>query len=117
MSNRDNFNTGFLLGSLIGGVVGALIGALVTNKANRPEYDPDEIVSEAKEMELGSRKSKRQLRNTDRLEMARRSLDDKIVDLDRAIDAVRSSLGSVADPATANEPSDLPDGNARNPEV
>jgi hypothetical protein len=45
--------------------------------------------------------------------MARRSLDDKIVDLDRAIDAVRSSLGSVPDPNSVKDANQIADLNDR----
>ncbi len=35
------------------------------------------------------------MRTTDRMEIARRSLDDKISDLNNAIDAVRSTIGQA----------------------
>jgi hypothetical protein len=113
MSNRDDFNSGFLLGSLIGGVVGGIIGAVVANKANRLGSDTDKIVTDDQETELPrKRKSNRRLRKDDRLEIARQSLDDKILDLDRAIDSVRSSLNSVADKEQPNRANHLSEVNS-----
>jgi hypothetical protein len=109
MSNRNDFNNGFLLGSLIGGVVGGVIGTIVANRANRLTSEFDETFSDSKDVDLPRKKPNRQVRNSDRLEIARQSLDDKILDLDRAIDAVRSSLSSVADPSHAINPTHRPE--------
>jgi hypothetical protein len=95
VSNRDGFSSGFWLGTLVGGVVGGIVGATIaTQRANRPE-DPLDSDSLA-----GDRGEKRPLkssrvRSMDRMEVARRSLDDKIGDLNNAIDAVRASIGQV----------------------
>jgi hypothetical protein len=113
MSNRDDFNNGFLLGSLIGGIVGGIIGAVVANKANQSESELEEGLEPNRKVDPTRRKAKRPLRGSDSLEMARRSLDDKIVDLDRAIDAVRSSLGSVPDPNSVKDANQIADLNDR----
>lgn len=90
MSNRDGFGTGFWLGTLVGGVVGGVIGASIVNqRSNR-------IEEERESGEKRPLKSSRR-RQIDRMEMARQSLDDKISDLNNTIDAVRSSIGSVAE--------------------
>jgi gas vesicle protein len=93
MSNRDKFSSGFWLGTIVGGVVGGIVGATIANKrANRLEDELDSILPS----EGGERrplKSSRRARTADRMEIARRSLDDKISDLNNAIDAVRSSVG------------------------
>jgi gas vesicle protein len=95
MSNRDGFGSGFWLGTLVGGVVGGIVGATIASqRANRLEDTPE---SESLERERGERrplKSSR-MRSLDRMEVARRSLDDKIGDLNNAIDAVRASIGQV----------------------
>ena len=95
MSNRSGFSSGFWLGALVGGVVGGVIGATVANqRANQYEDELD-----GSSLLGGERGEKRplkssRLRTTDRMERARRSLDDKISDLNNAIDVVRSSIGT-----------------------
>lgn len=91
MSNRGGFGNGFWLGTLVGGIVGGAIGATIANKrANRFEEEGDSLLS----ADLGE---KRPLKSgsagrVDRTERTRRNLDDKISDLNSAIDAVRSSI-------------------------
>jgi gas vesicle protein len=95
MSNRDGFSSGFWLGTLVGGVVGGIVGAsIATQRANRinDELDGGKLSSDGR--------SKRQFKSSrrgtfDRGEIARRSLDDKIEDLNNAIDSVRSSIAHV----------------------
>jgi gas vesicle protein len=95
MNNRDKFSNGFWLGTIVGGVVGGIVGATIANKrANRLEDELESILPK----EGGEKrplKSNRRMRTADRMEIARRSLDDKISDLNNAIDAVRSSVGQV----------------------
>jgi gas vesicle protein len=90
MSNRDGFGAGFWLGTIVGGVVGGVIGAsIVSQKSNRLN---DELEGSGKRPFKSSRR-----RQIDRMETARQSLDDKISDLNNTIDAVRSSIGNVAE--------------------
>jgi gas vesicle protein len=95
MSNRDGFGSGFWLGTLVGGIVGGVVGATIaTQRANRID---DELEGGRLAGESGEKrplKSSRR-RTFDRMELARRSLDDKISDLNNAIDSVRSSIGHV----------------------
>jgi hypothetical protein len=97
MSNRDGFGSGFWLGTIFGGVVGGVIGATLANqRANRLEDATDNGLLSG---ELGEKRpmKSRRLRTGDRMEIARRSLDDKISDLNSAIDAVRGSIGHPAE--------------------
>ncbi|WP_309744558.1 MULTISPECIES: hypothetical protein [unclassified Chamaesiphon] len=97
MSNRDGFSGGFWLGTLVGGVVGGIVGASIANqRANRFDADPDNMRLSG---ELGEKRpfKSRRNRTLDRMEMARRSLDDKISDLNNAIDSVRSTIGQNAE--------------------
>ncbi len=93
MSNRDGFNGGFWLGTLVGGVVGGIVGVTIAERrANRLEDDDRTRLSgDGDKRPLKSSRSRRM----DRMEMARRSLDDKINDLNNAIDSVRSSISPV----------------------
>jgi gas vesicle protein len=87
MSNRDKFSSGFWLGTIVGGVVGGIVGATIANKrVNRLEDELDSILPK-------DGGEKRSLKSSRRGRTAGRSLDDKISDLNNAIDAVRSSVG------------------------
>lgn len=95
MSQQDNFSGGFFLGALVGGVVGGVLGALLTSQrlneggdeADKPEL-PDAKAARAK---------KRAFRpaTEQNMELARRSLEDKIAQLNDAIDDVRQQLSTV----------------------
>jgi uncharacterized protein YlxW (UPF0749 family) len=93
MSNRDGFSGGFWLGTLVGGVVGGIVGAsIATQRINRFDADSENSRLSGERGDKRPFKSSRS-RKLDRMEMARRSLDDKISDLNNAIDSVRSSIG------------------------
>ncbi len=92
MSNRDNFAGGFLLGTILGGIVGGAIGAIVGAK----------LAEESKPPENGTRPEprprklkKRQFAEQAGMETARRSLENKIAQLNEAIDDVRQQLSHV----------------------
>lgn len=88
MSNRDNFAGGFLLGTIVGGVVGGLIGALVASSAKTEETLPEATEN--------NQTNKRSLPPTSKsMEMARRGLEDKIAQLNVAIDDVQRQLRNV----------------------
>jgi hypothetical protein len=93
MSDRNGFGSGFWLGTLLGGVVGGILGAsIVSHRSNRGDDNTDrESLARSRNNQRPLKSS--QLRTADRMEIARRSLDDKISDLNNAIDAVRSSIG------------------------
>jgi hypothetical protein len=113
MSNRDKFSSGFWLGTIVGSVVGGIVGAsIANNRSNRLEDELDSILPEGGEKR--PLKSSRRARTADRMEIARRSLDDKISDLNNAIDAVRSSVGqpssgldSAINPTEGESPIDV----------
>jgi Na+/glutamate symporter len=87
MSDRDNFGGGFVLGAIVGGIVGGLLGTVLTSRLN----------GEAK----AENKSRLKTVNTDSfstdnsIENSRRALEDKIAQLNLAIDDVRHQLGQV----------------------
>jgi hypothetical protein len=96
MSNRDGFSSGFWLGTLVGGVVGGIIGAsIVSQRTNRIDDESESGRLSGESNDRRPFKSSRR-RTMDRMEIARQSLDDKINDLNNAIDSVRSSLGHVS---------------------
>jgi gas vesicle protein len=95
MSQQDNFSSGFFLGALVGGVVGGVLGALLTSQ--RLNEDGDETgkpeLSDAKTAKAKKRAFKPSTEQN--IELARRSLEDKIAQLNDAIDDVRQQLSTV----------------------
>lgn len=92
MSQQGNFLGGFLLGTVVGGAVGGVIGALAASRLSQAEAASKlEGTPEAKAVK------KRQLKASpeQNMEVARRGLEDKIAQLNDAIDEVRQQLGSV----------------------
>lgn len=98
MSQQDGFSGGFLLGTLVGGVVGGVVGALLaTKQLENSTTEEDRVLSTTlKESKTPKRKGlfKPASAQTD-MEAARRSLEDKIAQLNDAIDDVRQQLGGV----------------------
>ena len=96
MSNQgDRFLGGFIAGSLFGGLVGGLIGSYLVNKLDNPLLDEDEDSEGSLE---GKIKSARKLlsRSSDlTIEDAREGLEDKIAELNDAIDEARQQLSHV----------------------
>lgn len=100
MSQRDNFAGGFLLGAILGGVVGGALGALAASgRLNELLTSDEEPLLPPNQPEAKPGKApKRSLKPTNgqgNMEVARRSLEDKIAQLNEAIDDVRQQLGSV----------------------
>ncbi|MGB7708156.1 MAG: hypothetical protein WBL95_01185 [Microcoleus sp.] len=90
MSNREGFTGGFIAGAAVGGLVGAVLGAVLSRRAAEALLtDP----SEAKALKRSNGKAS-QL-DPERIEVARLSLEDKIAQLNQAIDDVRLQLGDV----------------------
>jgi hypothetical protein len=90
MSNRDGFAGGFIAGAAVGGLVGAVLGAVLSRRAAEVALPES---SEAKARKSSNRKGG-QL-ESERIEVARLSLEDKIAQLNQAIDDVRLQLGDV----------------------
>lgn len=99
MSQRDGFGSGFLVGAIFGGVVGGILGTVIASRQN------EEIVEEGTEMINNSKENqkvpakRRQMLSSEgegiEMETARRSLEDKIAQLNATIDEVRKHLGNV----------------------
>ena len=96
MSQRDGFASGFLAGAVFGGLLGGVVGALV---ATQLDNDKDEVEKLRLNSSLPDAKTlksrRRQLKAEESIEVARRSLEDKIAQLNTAIDDVRQQLGTV----------------------
>jgi hypothetical protein len=104
MSQRDDFAGGFLLGTIVGGVVGGALGALVASGKLKELVSSDSpekpLLKNSEKLEgKPSKARKPSLRSQNGqqvdIEAARRSLEDKIAQLNDAIDDVRQKLGGV----------------------
>jgi gas vesicle protein len=97
MSQREGFTSGFLAGAIVGGMVGGLIGALVAGQRDNDsnETEPSLLNSTRSEVNPLKGRKRRQLKAEESIEVARRSLEDKIAQLNMAIDDVRQQLGTV----------------------
>ncbi|MCA2554867.1 MAG: hypothetical protein IM466_14380 [Microcystis sp. M04BS1] len=93
MSQRDGFTGGFLAGAIVGGLVGGVLGTVLANRSRRSLEDADN------QSFLESIRNGR-LTPEEGMEMARRSLEDKIAQLNLAIDDVRQQLESVDENAS-----------------
>ncbi|WP_009631303.1 hypothetical protein [Synechocystis sp. PCC 7509] len=106
MNQRDGFTGGFIAGTVVGSVVGGVIGALL---ASRVLNEADSDIEPRKKTNLAegsnSRPKRRPLKASSEqtIEVARRSLEDKIAQLNETIDEVRLNLGNVnGNPLPAN---------------
>jgi hypothetical protein len=95
MSDRNGFGSGFWLGTLVGGVIGGIVGASIAQRATQRDEDGDNGLLSGEVGRTRPLKSAGRSRAGDRMELARRSLDDKISDLNNAIDSVRSSIAPI----------------------
>lgn len=96
MSQQDNFAGGFFLGAIVGGAVGGVLGALLASR-RLSELPEDEANAKSNLSDVKAEKGKKRLSpaNSQSIEAARRSLEDKIAQLNEAIDDVRQRLSNV----------------------
>ena len=101
MNQRDGFASGFFAGAIFGSVVGGILGTLVASRR-----DPELAAEQERQMNNSSIEAKkasvskrRQMKASEsegvEMETARRSLEDKIAQLNATIDEVRQQLGNV----------------------
>ena len=88
MGNRDGFTSGFFLGATLGGLVGGVLGVVLANRIN----NQDRVDSL---LEIQGKSGRATKLTGDNMETARLGLEDKIAQLNQAIDDVRQQLGSV----------------------
>jgi Na+/glutamate symporter len=100
MSQRDGFAAGFIAGSLFGGIVGGVLGSMLASRINNNETSEaeDPILNEnppAVKVERSKKRQQIEATSEQRIEMARRSLEEKIAQLNQTIDEARQQLGNV----------------------
>ncbi|MBD2257023.1 hypothetical protein [Pseudanabaena sp. FACHB-2040] len=92
MSQQDNFAGGFIAGALFGGMIGGVVGALTASRLRPSETTASTLRS------LNSREQPLEVfddATEESMEIARRRLEDKIAQLNEAIDDVRQQLGGI----------------------
>jgi gas vesicle protein len=96
MSQQDSFIGGFLAGTVVGSVVGGIVGVLIASKlANAESSTASEPFSKLEGKPTKARKGQLKAPTEQSIEAARRGLEDKIAQLNDAIDDVRQQLGGV----------------------
>ncbi len=96
MSKNDNFAGGFLAGAIIGGIVGGILGSLLTKR------ESDQLDSVKLDKSLLKKSKSPKFTTEESMEESRLSLEDKIAQLNHAIDDVRHQLGRVNDNTISN---------------
>ena len=100
MSQRDGFGSGFVAGAFVGGVFGGVIGALIASRRDpqliaQEDIELTDSQAEARKIAARRRQMKASENENIGIETARRSLEDKIAQLNATIDEVRQQLGNV----------------------
>ncbi|MCG6134241.1 MAG: hypothetical protein MET45_06210 [Nostoc sp. LLA-1] len=98
MSQRDGFASGFFAGAIFGSVVGGVLGAVIVSRRDGElmAEEETELINGQKGTKKVSAKRRQIIASDDEdMEMARRSLEDKIAQLNATIDEVRQQLGNV----------------------
>lgn len=87
MGQQKGFGSGFIIGSIVGGVVGGLLGTVLASRNEKQILAKDsETLQSSREIASSNEES---------IELARHGLEDKIAQLNLAIDDVTQQLGSV----------------------
>ena len=87
MSQRSGFGSGFILGALFGGVVGGVAGAIAASRVNKQNDTVEEDWIEGE--------TSLQFDTEENMEIARRRLENKIAQLNGAIDDVRQQMSVI----------------------
>ncbi|WP_017721549.1 hypothetical protein [Kamptonema formosum] len=101
MSNRDGFTGGFLAGAVVGGLLGGVLGVLLSRRTDETPSEADDKLRSATVPEASAIKGRSRPLKQESIEAARRSLEDKISQLNEAIDEVRVQLRDVNGTAPA----------------
>lgn len=84
MGQNNGFAGGFLLGAFLGGVIGGVVGTAIANRSQgEKEEENPSLLSSGKSPKFDTEEG---------IELARRRLEDKIAQLNLAIDDVRQQL-------------------------
>lgn len=95
MSRQDGFGNGFVIGSIVGGLIGAVLGTVMASRQeNKSMAEEPSLIEAGRQTKFTTEES---------VEDARHSLEDKIAQLNLAIDDVRQQLSNVNSGKEAKE--------------
>lgn len=86
MGQRNGFGSGFVAGAFLGGIVGGVLGALAASRWQQKEQDEGPLLGKERD-----------------IEQARQNLEDKISQLNLAIEDVREHMGHYDLPSFDHE--------------
>ncbi|MEL6552859.1 MAG: gas vesicle protein [Cyanobacteria bacterium J06621_11] len=87
---QNNFAGGFIAGAFVGGIIGGIVGVLASNRLRSGDGSDDFAqLSEEERRRFESATTE------ERMEIARRGLEDKISQLNMAIEDVRVQMSNV----------------------
>jgi hypothetical protein len=101
--SQNNFAGGFIAGAFVGGLIGGIVGVLASDRIrNRVSPNAFSELSEEERQRLENATTE------ERMEIARRGLEDKIAQLNLAIEDVRVQMGSVNTSHSGGHPNSHP---------
>ena len=98
MNQREGFGSGFLAGAVLGSFVGGILGSVLANRRDMELSVEEAQVHSGSVETYQSHKKQKQMKAASSqmdMEMTRRSLEEKIAQLNVTIDEVRQQLGNV----------------------
>lgn len=99
MSNSNQFAGGFFLGAVVGGVLGGIIGVtLISQRSSNAESGMKALDESNRDERRGQDKGRKRMLSGSAqpdFESTRRGLEDKIAQLNDAIDEARQQLGNT----------------------
>lgn len=87
--SQNNFAGGFVAGAFVGGIIGGIVGVLASSRLRQDETDDFAQMSEADRRRFEDASAE------ERMEIARRGVEDKISQLNMAIEDARIQMGKV----------------------
>jgi Na+/glutamate symporter len=97
----DRFAGGFIAGTLFGGIVGGLVGSWLANRVQQQQDEATESALQGNAAEMAKeqlKKMKRRILSTSdevSMEEARQGLEEKIAQLNTAIDQARQQMSKA----------------------
>lgn len=87
--SQNQFAGGFIAGAFVGGIVGGIVGVLASNRLRKDDTDTFAPMSES------DRRRYENASAEEKMEIARRGVEDKISQLNMAIEDARVQMGQV----------------------
>jgi gas vesicle protein len=95
MGQQNGFGSGFIIGSVIGAVVGGVLGTVLASEREKQGL----VTNNSYKLKKAPQSDEISFSTEESIELARHGLEDKIAQLNLAIDDVRQQLGTVKTPS------------------